>query len=517
MKKTISIHLMGTNFLVEEDAYELVRDYLDRLNSSLRDPDDRKEIIEDVELRIAELATACINEKKQIVSLEEMQEILNTLGQPEEFLDEDERAEPIGPDHAARGERRLFRDTDNGVIAGICAGLSAYFKIDVAMLRVIFIILLFAGGFIIPLYIIMWLVVPKAKSKLERLQMHGRPINLETLKEEFDEATMRFSKTSKKFERDLSDKNSPIRKRIAEVYRILSKIVGSGLLILGSVGLIMLVFFGFLEVRMFHISEFNSQLNFQDLSDLVLLNDVNSFYLWLGSFITGLAITLFMILLGARLLFRLRSKWIKGSFLLLTLAGVTGIVISAYQGVKLGTDFTIAGEYEAKIGETSDPVLYVNILESISPDHVRGRNYRFDGELFDVRNGNIVGSGIDINYEVSGDSSFHVYVEYSALGNSRKKATDRSRNIVHKAFMQQNVLTIAPYYLYPKADKVRNQSVSLTIQIPEGKVVEYPHVKVHSSARDGGYIDEQGEYSHYDSDEDVWVYSTGSGTFGVQD
>lgn len=499
---------MGTNFLIEEDGYELVRDYLDRLKHSLRNSTDSKEIFEDVELRIAELATAYVNEKKQVVTLEEMSQILNTLGQPEEFLEEDmKETQAAGPgaDAYSRNERRFFRDADNGMVAGICSGLAAYFKVDVVVFRIIFVILLFAGGFIIPVYFITWLVVPRAKTNLERLQMQGRPINLETLKEEFDDAAQRISKTSRKFETEFSDRNSPVRRRLDAATGLIARLIGLGLLIFGSIGLIALLFFGFADMRLFPGADAGSQLNYHELSDLILVSDVNSFYLWIGGFITGLAIVLFTILLGSVLFFSLKSKWIKRSFLILFAVGVTGILITIYQGARLGSDFTIAGEFEQKVGESTDSVLYVNITESLVPDHVKGRNYRFDGDIFEIRDGKIVETGIDVNYALSEDSSFHVYVEYSALGNGKKVATMRSKNILHQAQLKGNQLTIAPYFLFPKTDKVRNQSVSLTIQIPKGKMVEYKNYKISSSdVKDLGYIDEEGVYEHYNDEAESW-------------
>lgn len=507
MKKTISIHLMGTNFLVEEDAYELVKNYLDRLNHSLRNSSDRKEICEDVELRIAELATSYVNAKKEVVSFEEMQQILETLGQPEDFLEEEmhgtQEKFANDTDSEMRSEKRLFRDLDNGMIAGVCSGLAAYFRVDVAVFRIIFVLLGFAGGFIVPLYIIMWVAVPRAKTNLERLQMHGRPINLETLKEEFEDAAQRLSKTGKKFESEFADRNSPVRRRISTIGRTIAKLAGLALMIFGSISLIMLLFFGIVDIRMFPFADVDTQLTYKDLTDLVLLNDANAFYLWLGGFTAALSFVLFMILLGAMLLFRLKSKWVKRSFLLLVLIGITGIIISTYQGVKLGSDFALSGEYEQKIGETADSVLYIRTSESIHPDHVKGRNYRFDGEFFDIKNGQVIESGIDINYENSEDSSFHVYVEYSALGNSKKKAVARSKNIQHEVTLEGNQLIIAPFYKYPKSDKVRNQSVSLTILIPAGKTVEFKNFKVFSDdIRDWGYIEEGGEYEHYNNDDD---------------
>ena len=503
MKKTISIHLMGTNFLVEEDAYELVRNYLDRLKNSLRNSNDQQEICEDVELRIAELATQHLADtKKQVVSLEEMQRILATLGQPEEFVEDGdpfETEEPVTGTRSTFRERRFFRDTENGAIAGVCAGLAAYFRVDVVIIRILFILLGFAGGFVIPIYIIIWLVMPEARTNIDRLQMQGRPINLETLREEFEGATQRFSRTSRGFEREMRDKNSPTRQRLDFIGSALSKIIGLGFLIFGSISMVTLFIFSFMDIELFPFSSSERALNFNQLSELILVGDSNAFYLWLGGFIAGLSIVLFMLLMGAALLFRLRSKWIKRTFMILSVTAAVGIFTAVYQGIKTGSDFTISGEYEQKVGQLSDSLLQVKILPSIRPNFVSSEHdFDFDGRLFEIQNGNVIQSGIEITYALSEDTNFYVYAEYSAQGRTERKAINRGRHISHEISMAGNQLNIAPYYRYPKTDKVRNQSVRLTIRIPAGKTIHFKNYIVTSdNVKDTGYIDEEGNYEHY--------------------
>ena len=151
MKKTTSIHIKGMNFLFEEDAYELLQDYMDRLNHGLRNEKGNKEIVEDIELRIAELCTSILNDKKQVIEIEDIKSILETLGDPSQYIDEEESSkttfskEPF--DGAKNKDRHLFRDVDNATIAGVCAGIANYFKIDVVIIRALFILLFLFGGF----------------------------------------------------------------------------------------------------------------------------------------------------------------------------------------------------------------------------------------------------------------------------------------------------------------------------------------------------------------------------------
>lgn len=504
MKKTISIHLVGSNFLVEEDAYELVKNYLDRLNDSLKNSPDQKEICTDVELRIAELAAAYLSEKKQVVTFEEMSHIIATLGQPEDFLEDEipnQKEEKSSEKVFSRKERRLFRDSENAVIGGVCAGLAAYFKIDTVVLRIIFILLGFAGGFIIPFYIVMWFIVPSAKSNIDRLQMQGRPINLENLKEEFEETTQRFSKSSKKFERDISDKNSPLRQKITQLSAALTKIIGSALLIFGSILLIFLLTFTFVDWDVLQIERNGFELNFNQFCDLFIVDESSAFYLWIGILITGFSLVFFFFIQGSKLIFNLKSKWLKVATITLFIVGFVGIEMIVYEGIQTGGDFTNRGEYEKIIGTDSTNVLTVEIVGKNRIDNVNTRE-DFDIDNIQITNKEVVNAGININYASSDDSLFHVYVEYSAFGKTEKIANRRSKNIEHEMKITNHNLTIEQFYKFPTKDKIRAQTVTIKIAIPKGKSVQFRNYVVqYDQYNETGYINRFGEYEHNENND----------------
>ncbi|PWL28211.1 MAG: hypothetical protein DCO96_09550 [Fluviicola sp. XM-24bin1] len=155
---------------MEEDAYELLQDYIDRLTAALGTEEGSQEIIEDIELRIAEICTSKLSDSKSVVELVDIEEILKTLGDPSDYVEHDatESAQSETYTQSAtneRGEKRLFRDPESAMLGGVCAGFANYFSIDVVIMRVIFILLLFTG-IAIPLYIILWIIVPKAESTI---------------------------------------------------------------------------------------------------------------------------------------------------------------------------------------------------------------------------------------------------------------------------------------------------------------------------------------------------------------
>jgi len=55
--------------------------------------------------------------------------------------------------------KRLYRDTKEGKLGGVCAGIGDYFNLDPVIVRLAFLLLIFAGGFIA--YLIAWIIVPE--------------------------------------------------------------------------------------------------------------------------------------------------------------------------------------------------------------------------------------------------------------------------------------------------------------------------------------------------------------------
>ena len=204
MKKTISVNIKGMNFLIEEDAFELLQNYINKLTAVLQNENGGKEIIEDVELRIAELCGLQLNERKQVIEKEDIETILSTLGDPDLYIDESEQetSSQANNSNASNSsnqatDKRLFRDVDNATVAGICAGIANYLHIDVVIIRIIFVLFFLFGGFGFPLYIILWLVIPKANSTIDRLRMRGKAITVDTVREEVESAAERINKESK--------------------------------------------------------------------------------------------------------------------------------------------------------------------------------------------------------------------------------------------------------------------------------------------------------------------------------
>ncbi len=192
MKTTIKINLSGQIFNLDDDAYQELKEYLDSISRRFRDSEEGVEIIGDIESRIAELFQEKISDKKQVITIEDVKEVIGRMGQPEDIL-EDEEPDGSGDRKTytnGRNSRRLYRDPENSAIGGVCAGLAAYFGIEIWLMRLLWVIFFFATGVLFIVYIVLWIVVPKAETAAEKLEMRGERVtvsNIEkTVKEEYE-------------------------------------------------------------------------------------------------------------------------------------------------------------------------------------------------------------------------------------------------------------------------------------------------------------------------------------------
>jgi phage shock protein PspC (stress-responsive transcriptional regulator) len=516
MKKTVSVNIKGMNFLIEEDAYDLLQDYMNRLNHGLRNEKDSKEIIEDIEMRIAELCTSRLNEKKQVIEIEDIQLILDTLGDPSQYIDEEEgefksSAQTFDQKSSDKGkERRLFRDVENATIAGVCSGISNYFGIDVTIIRIIFLVVFFFGGFGFPLYIILWIVVPKAKSTIEKLQMRGKPITVDSVKEEVENAAKRFESETKNMANKFRE-DGHWSQRFNSIGRIIASLIGVFLIIKGLFFLVLFMIFGVIGVRVIPVQSEFGYLSLPELAHMTM--ETQSDYIWgyVGIILTALSIVFFLILLGIKMIFSIRNQWSRMSLISLFIIGFVGSIIILIIGLKTGRELTINGEMERKIGTYYGNQL---ILKPHLSTYESQNNYQVksDGDwgMLGIKGDRISRAGIQLHFKQSGDTLFHIYQNIHAQSHSHSTALKKAKNIRHSIAIEGNTVHLNNFFTYPLADKLRLQDVEIYVEIPSGKSVRINNKvirlskdsisdqKMDSDYEQEGEIQANGSYSHWD-------------------
>lgn len=515
MKRTVSVNIKGMNFLIEEDAYELLQDYMDRLSQSLRNEKGNKEITEDIELRIAELCSSKLTDKKQVIEIEDIQSILETLGDPAQYIDEDaEPSETFSKNqensHSKEKDRRLFRDVDKATIAGVCAGISNFFNIDVVIVRAIFVVMFLFGGFGFPLYIILWIIVPKANSTIDRLRMKGKAVTVESVRDEVETAAERLKNESKSFAQRMR-KDDNYTRRFSSIGRLITVIFGSGIIMFGLFFLVMFLIFGVASLQVVPVQSETGFISLPELAQLVLTNESDYNWAWIGTLLAGFSVIFFFLLLGIKIVFRIRNKWSKMSLGFLFITGFIGTIICIFIGAKTSREMTIEGEIEREVVTVYAEQLTIEPQDSkykeISNFKVKS-NGRFG--MMGLQGNDILETGIHFQYRISKDSLFHVYQNLSAHSHAHKIALEKAKNIEHYLKIDGSQLFVNTYYTFPKSDKLRDQEVYIIVDIPEGKSVKINKQTIRLGSFDSdeqnqnefneeeGYLSNNGDYDHWD-------------------
>ena len=194
------IHLSHVKFTLDDEAYNILKAYLNKLSVAFSSNASKDEILEDIESHIAELFSKN-NTVNQVISVSEVNKAIEVLGTPEE-LAEDENEPPKN----TNTNKKLFRDTDNSYVGGVASGLSHYFGISPAWIRVLFILFFFLPiPFTTLAYIILWVVVPAAKTSGDKIRMTGEAVSVASIKKKVESVLPEIEKEILNFDKEYAN------------------------------------------------------------------------------------------------------------------------------------------------------------------------------------------------------------------------------------------------------------------------------------------------------------------------
>ena len=187
MKRTVSINLNNQNFQIEEEAYDKLAIYLESIKRHCGAGADAAEVVADIENSLAEKLKLSLTPYKEIITIEDINSLIKIMGTMEDFDREvggfpakDSDANKVTTEKKTK--RKLYRDVDNAIIGGVASGLGNYFDVDPVLFRIIFCALIFAGGSAFPIYILLWIAMPEAKTAYQKLEMQGQTPTLAAFK-----------------------------------------------------------------------------------------------------------------------------------------------------------------------------------------------------------------------------------------------------------------------------------------------------------------------------------------------
>ncbi len=481
MKRTLTINISGSVFHIDEDAYDKLSSYLFEINRHFRSDDDAKEILEDIEARISELFRERIKGTNEVVNINHVNEIIEIMGSPSAFSTLDEQPIEEEPRRKSwRGKaKKLYRDPDDRILGGVCSGLGAYFNVDPLVFRLIFVVTFFipVGSFLI--YLILWIVVPRARTAAQRLEMKGEEVNINNISKSIKEEFQDVKDNYKRFR--TSNSYSKGEERVREVGNIFVQILGAVVKILVIVLGVVLVIAGITAVvalfgSLFITHEFIGitpwDAGMPHYLDLFVDGRVLTWF-WLGiALVIGIPLIM-LIYLGTKMIFRFQSNnayigpiasglWLLG-IILLIVAGGKGL--SNFKSTSTSTT-------QENITSKSD-TLYLNLGQDEFKDFYDA-NINFNNMKIASVNGKEFLLGTPrLDIEKTDAQEFSLVIKNRSRGRDLEKAQQFAREIKYKFDRKDSVLTFQPWFMVPENSTWKNQEVHITLKVPENKTVYF--------------------------------------------
>lgn len=469
MKKAIKINLGGLIFHIDEDAYEKLQDYLTSITRQFGDNSEAKEIISDIESRIAELFQTKLNASKEVIVLSDVEEVITIMGKPSDYATEQEEKKGDNTQTSAQQthHRRLYRDVDNAALGGVCSGLGAYFNIDPVILRILFVLLLFVGGSAVLIYIILWIALPAARTSAQKLEMRGEDININnierTVKQEYDHVKQRYSG---RFRNILDRIFHGIGVVVKAILKVVVIFIGIILMIIG----IALIFGLLIGISFGHHWAFGNHLHIFHMPFLAgqFLNPVWCSLLILSIVIISFIPILSIIYLGLRLIFKFnfgnRLFWL--STLGVWIVSVILFIILLISGMK-----NIAEDNSKTSSLLLNVKPYKTLCLKMSPmDSSKFKEFiKINGEVYYyISDDQKIYGRPHLIIEKDFNSEALINIERSARGMNYENAMENSRNINFDVIQKDSLLLFDPFFEIPKSINWRAQQVELKLKIPKG-------------------------------------------------
>lgn len=476
MKKVVKVSIAHFAFTLEEEAFRKVDTYLNDLKTHYAGNENSAEIIDGIEERMAELLIERCPDGR-VVSPDVVDNVINILGRPDVIGEES--GERSKERYSSRNEvKRLYRDPDNKILGGICSGIAAYYNTDPTPIRLLFVLLFIVlslvpfrvvgGAFVIIAYIILWIIIPRAKTVEQRFEMRGQKPTVSNIEKNIEEG---ISTLGSRME-DIGRETSGFWKMLGRIFSIA---IGLILVLTGISGIIVSV------VLFTGAQVFNADIN----DFLFFFINMSSSTTVLFKIVSAMAIILpfiGMLYGGINLLFKFKSpKWHPGViiFILWILSLCSAITIGV---ISSSPYWDNQSQSKVENLESVSDTLYIKLNDLGSwkdgPSAINATSSSYELIYIDYENG-----------------SDHQVVAYPRIvlkrnsGNQEEQSKDmeiRSRTTIFPDVVSfeemKNAMDLSFYsfsgdtlyvdpVIYNKHNKVKEVSRELYISVPEGKTV----------------------------------------------
>jgi len=456
MKPTTKVSIGGYAFNLEEDAYNEMSHYISSLNLHFKDKEEGKEIVSDLEIRIAELLQLRMNDVNSVISQDDVKAIIQIMGLPDDIDEEEQKAGESQTKEDSSIKRKLFRDGDNKILGGVCSGFARFFNIDPILIRISYVLIFIFSGiifsgqtraFLVLLYAILWFVMPKAKTFTQKLSMMGTPPPVNTI-ETRDELYVNKAK------------GSGLLNFIKIFFGIVLGIISLSVIIAIVAGVA--AYWGFYGEQ-----------DFPGINIFADILGINSFDFNISAILLFVLPLLAILYLCIKLLLRSQFKvrdavifilglvlWIGSGFYL---AGITMKVVTMHEVAKDATEYIpVSTQSDTLYVKLSDNFSDAKYLNHASPSMMyykgKGKNYWVS-----------VLPKVLIKYD-STASNFNIEIKKKAFDTDAKLALNKAQNAILDYSLVDSTLTINPH-IYNKKNQWDRELFEIIITQPAGKTV----------------------------------------------
>ncbi|WP_282636178.1 PspC domain-containing protein [Sphingobacterium thalpophilum] len=461
MNKTIIININSIVFHIEEDAYEVLRSYMIDIKKHFGHSEDSREILEDIENRISEMFTEKIQAgSKEVLNMDDVNAVIEQMGRVSDFESEQQDDHTTYQGEANAGTykvgKKLMRDPDDKVFSGVCSGLGHFFGIEAKWVRLLFVLFVLVGGSGVLVYVILWIVMPLAVTRADKMEMRGEAPNIHNFKRSFDEEMSGMRET---FSRGVDRTGDGV----AKLLQIIVKVIGVFFVIivgLTLIGLIIgLIFFALAIVNV--IPDV-----MDDSGPFYLMNPKDVPFALIAGFLSVFIPFAGLFYLLLRVLFEKKpmSNYLTTVLFIVWLVS-TGALI--YYSTSVAKEFRESSTIVEEKPLQKQAVYYLNEndvrvirLKNGVKSNIGLKSENLSSHL--KRNIRIRIERIDSLQEP------YVRYEYSAKGSTYKAATDRAAKINYALKQDSSSLVFDNAFQLTEGERYRDQEVNVTLFLPVG-------------------------------------------------
>ncbi|CAA0216097.1 PspC domain-containing protein [Tenacibaculum maritimum] len=500
MNKTININLGGFFFHIDETAYQKLKRYLDAIALSLsNDPQGKDEIIADIEARISELLLERITDARQVVNNTDIDDIITIMGQPEDYTDTEDTFTDSSSSKRKTNVRKLFRDGNDKFLGGVASGLSHYFNIDVIWVRIAFIALTFGFGFSPLVYIMLWILLPEAKTTSEKLQMEGEDVNIDNIEKKIRDEFNYFSSKIKDGASELGDKISSadyeklrnqtksglhdflntLGKITTAIFSIFGKFIGVLLMLVAAIALLSLIIGGF-SIGSLEFINIGNNITYYPA---FFYDSILPKWILILLFLIVIGIPfLILFILGLRIISSSINKLTKTTSLTLLGVWILAVFGLTFTGIEYGTTKAYDGLKVTKsnLPFNSKDTIHLKVVNNDELYYRHNFRRRKSHHIVDF-NGKEKSycNNVKIDVQESDINIPFIEVKKYSEGKNRREANEYAKEILYQFNTTNNEIILNGYFLSSPNNLYKDESVLVTIYIPKGTTIFFTHSSKH--------------------------------------